>query len=104
MALDIRRFEVSGAVKDTGHLLRKQASEEAKIKDRMYRAGHVPVLDIVPVIETRYDQEKEVFHYSVTMYGVQVDGDVEEYEGWLSGRFIRSTLSTKSDRLSNPLE
>ena len=104
MAPDIRRFEIAGATKDTGYLLRKQAKEEARIKERMYKAGFVPVLDIVPVVETTYNNTKEIFHYSITMYGVQVDGDIEEYEGWLSGRFVKSTLSTKSDRLSNPLE
>lgn len=104
MAPDIRRFEIAGAAKDTGYLLKKQYYEEKRIKRRMYRAGYVPVLDIVPVVETSYDQDKEVFKYSVTMYGVEVNGDIEEYEGWLSGRFIRSTLSTKSDRLSNRSE
>jgi len=104
MAPEIRRFEITGATRDTGHILRKQAHEEARIKKKMYKTGFVPVLDIVPIIETQYDNEKEIFHYSITMYGVQVEDRIEEYEGWLSGRFVRSTLSTKSNRLSNPLE
>jgi hypothetical protein len=104
MAPDIRRFEIAGATKDTGHLLRKQGKEEEKLRKRMYRSNCVPVLDIVPILETSYDSEKEVFHYSITMYGIQVDENIEEYEGWLSGKFVRSTLSTKLERLSNPLE
>jgi hypothetical protein len=100
MAADIVTFSIQGASKDLGYVLKKQAHEEKRLKERMYKRSYIPVLDIPPVLETSYDQEKESFMYTITIYGVKVD-NVEEYEGWLTGRLIRSTLQTKSDRLSS---
>jgi hypothetical protein len=98
VAEDIEKFAVSGAVKDLGHLINKQFAEEAKIKKQMAKKSFVQVLDITPVVETSYDQKKECFYYTITMYGVKVD-NAEEYEGWLAGRLIKSTVLTKLNRL-----
>jgi hypothetical protein len=66
----------------------------------MYKRSCVPVLDIPPIVTSEYLPEREVFRYVITMYGVKVE-DIEEYEGWLSGDLVRSTIQTKSERLLN---
>lgn len=96
---DIKKFEIEGAVRDTGHLLRKQGREEQKLRKRMAAQNYVPVLDIVPLVTTEYSQEKQTFKYVITIYGVESDGG--DYEGWLSGRFIRSTQTDKSEESSS---
>jgi len=101
---DIRRFEIEGAVRDTGDLLKKQAGEEAKLRTRMKRKGYVPVLDIVPTVTTEYLEEKQTFTYVITIYGVKSEGEEGEVEGWLSGRFIKSTQKDKSEESSSPWE
>ena len=101
---EIKRFEIEGAVKDTGDLLRKQPKEEFKLKNRMRRQGYVPVLDIVPTVTTEYLQEKETFLYVITIYGVKSEGREGEFEGWLSGRFIKSTQKDKSGESLSPWE
>jgi len=98
---DIKKFEIEGAVRDTGHLLRKQGAEEKKLRARMSRQGYVPVLDIVPLVTTEYSQEKQTFTYVITIYGVESNGEEGEFEGWLSGRFIKSTPKDKSEQSSS---
>lgn len=100
---DIQRFTIEKFARDQGDILKRQFTDEKILKNRMYKRSCVPVLDITPVVVSEYIPEKEVFKYSVTMYGVKVD-NIEEYEGWLSGRLIPSTIATKSERLLKVLE
>jgi hypothetical protein len=104
IAPDIMKFELNKIAKDMESVLIKQAHDEKKIKQRMFRKGYVPVLDIVPFTISSYDAEKQVFEYTVVVYGAKCDEKIEEYEGWLSGRWIQSSTQTKSERLSNRLE
>ncbi|MCA1799868.1 MAG: hypothetical protein LC650_01055 [Actinobacteria bacterium] len=99
----IRRFVLEGAVADPGHLIRKQPTEEKRLRLQMFRDGHIPVLDIPPLVYTEYQQDKGTFLYSITMYGVEVE-DAREAEGWLTGQVMKPTLQTKLERLSNPSE
>jgi len=103
MAENIKRFEISGAVKDLGHLVRKQPMEEKRLRLRMFRQGCVPVLDIPAIVESSYNQQKETFTYTITLYGAEVE-NAREAEGWLTGTLVRPTLQTKLERLSNPSE
>lgn len=101
MSPDIERFVLYGAVKDPGHLLRKQPQEERRLRLQMFRRGYVPVLDITPLVQTEYDATKETFRYCITMYGVAVE-QAQEVEGWLNGQLVTATPLTKLERLSNP--
>jgi hypothetical protein len=99
MGPELQRFFIEGAVKELEHLERKQFHEEMRLKQQMFRKGCVPVLDITPLVGHVYDADKETFHYVITMYGVRVEGDVWQYEGWLNGSLIRATTGTKFGRL-----
>lgn len=101
MGPDIKRFHITGAVKEEEHLRQKQMTEESRLKKRMFRKSYVPVLDIVPIVETTRIPEKETFRYNITIYGVRVD-EPDKYEGWLSGEWIRSTPTTQLERLFSP--
>lgn len=103
MGPDIERFVIDGAVRDLGHLMRKQPQEERRLRLRMARKGYVPVLDITPLVHTQFNADKATFRYTITMYGVQVE-DVREAEAWLNGSLVQPTLQTKLERLSNPSE
>jgi hypothetical protein len=99
IAPDIMRFEISKVARDIEAVLAKQSYEEKNIKARMYRKGYVPVLDIVPFTISNYNADKQVFEYTVVIYGAKCDEKIEEYEGWLSGQWIPSSMQTKSERL-----
>ena len=100
----IMPFQISGAVKDNGYILKKQAWEEKRLKLKMFREGYLPVLDITPILGIEYDQKKEIFFYTITIYGILCEESIEDYEGWLSGRWIKSTTRTRLGRLSKKLE
>lgn len=104
IAPDILRFEINKTARDMESILFRQAHDEKKLKQRMYRKGYVPVLDIVPFMISSYDPKKEVFDYTIVVYGARCDERVEEYEGWLSGQWIPSSMQTKSERLLSHLE
>lgn len=101
---NIKAFHIDGAVKDLGHLLNKQAHEEHRLKQRMFSDGYVPVLDIVPLVGTEYDADKETFRYAITLYGVKVKDEPWDYEGWLNGELVKATTGTKFARLSRTSE
>ena len=100
MGPKIKRFHIEGAVKELEHLERKQFSEEARLKYRMLSSGCVPVLDITPLVGHAYDADKETFRYVITMYGVEVEGDAWDFEGWMNGELVEATSETKFARLS----
>jgi hypothetical protein len=100
MGPKITRFVIDGAVKELAYLERKQAHEESRLRQQMYRRNHIPVLDITPLVEHVYVPVTESFRYTITMYGVEVEGDVWDYEGWLNGELVRATSGTKFARLS----
>jgi len=99
IAPDILKFEITKFSKDLGDVIKRQGLDEKKLKERMYRRGYVPVLDITPFMISSYDAEKERFEYTVVIYGAKCDDDIENYEGWLNGNWIPSSMSTKSERL-----
>lgn len=94
MIPDIRKFEESGATKEE-HLHIKKGFVTDKLTKQMRAEGYVPVLDIFPQMITSYDHEKEVFFYTIALYGVEVE-DAWKYEGWLDGRLLQATTKTKS--------
>lgn len=94
MIPEIKRFADQGVTKEE-HLAMKKHFVTDQIIREMRSNGCVPVLDLFPQMETSYDHERELFHYTVVVYGVEVD-DAWMYEGWLDGRLLPSTMKTKS--------
>ena len=94
-------FSQDGVVKDTGDLVMKQFAVEHQIELNMRHNGCVPVLDLVPELQTEYDAEKGVFHYTITMWGKPVKNP-EKYEGVLGWQLIEITPGKKSKIYSKP--
>jgi len=99
MTPDLKRYTIEGAVLKLRHLRLKQFHEEMRLKKRMFREGRVPVLDIAPIVDWVYNWDKGSYQYMITMYGVEVEGDVWEYEGYLTDRLIRATTQTQFQRI-----
>lgn len=100
-APDIIKFEMCKTAQDMEAVLKRQGYDEKKLKERMFKRGCLPVLDIPPFMIHSFNQEKKTFDYTLVIYGAKCDEDIENYEGWLSGRWIPSSIKTKSDRLLN---
>lgn len=103
MSNNIRSFVTTGAVADLGHLMSKQPYEEQRLIEIMRENGHVPVLDITPVVNTWYLEDKDTFKYEITVFGAQVKDDPWMYEGWLSGRLLPLTPGSKLRLLEKQL-
>lgn len=103
MANDIRSFVSTGAVSDPGHLINKQPHEEGRLRDIMRENGYVPVLDITPVVNTEFLEDKGTFKYEITVFGTKVKGDPWLYEGWLNGRLLPLTPGSKLKELERQL-
>jgi hypothetical protein len=99
MGPKLNRFHIDGAVKELIHLADKLPHEEDRLKQRMFSSGAVPVLDITPIVEHSYVEDKGTYRYTITMYGVKVEGDAWRYEGWLNGELIEATIKTRFGRL-----
>lgn len=99
IAPDIVKFEVSRTAKDLESIISRQSNDEKKLKARMFKRGYVPVLDIPPFMIHSFNQDNGTFDYTLIMYGARCDENIEEYEGWLTGEWIKSSIKTKSDRL-----
>lgn len=96
---DIVKFEISKTARDMESVIKRQAYDEKRLRERMFSRGYIPVLDIPPFMIHSYNQENSTFDYTVIMYGARCEENIEEYEGWLSGRWIPSSIKTRSDRL-----
>ena len=99
MAPELKRYTIEGAVGEIEHLRLKQFHEEMRIKKRMFKDNRVPVLDIVPIVDWVYNEDKGSYQYMITMYGVEVEGDVWDYEAWRDGNLIPATMNTRFMRL-----
>lgn len=101
----IKKFSLSGEVSDN-MLVRQRDLLDRVMSDKMRETGYVPVLGLGPLFSTVYDQERDVFCFEVSYYGVRVGKKSWIIDGMdLGGKMInRSTPKDKSGPSSQELE
>lgn len=91
---DIHKFTEDGVTRSEDRVMKKGFVTN-RIIENMRGEGYVPVLDMYPMMQTEYWPEKDLFKYTIVVYGVKADNPWN-YEGWLEGRFLPATTKTKS--------
>ena len=93
---ELIKFEESGVTTNEGRMLKK-GHVVNRLVQNMRESGHVPVMDIPPVMHTEYWEEKDLFRFTIAVYGVEVENGWD-YEGWLTGRLVPATMQVRSEQ------
>lgn len=94
---------MDGLLGNDADIIRLRAQWEKMLIDDMRDEGCVPVLGLGPLWSTSYDQEKDIYNFELTIYGISVGRKKShEIEGMdVSGRLIsRSTRQDRSQKSS----
>lgn len=102
----IKRFGMEGTVGDDSALIRMREQFERMILQEMRDKGYVPVLDLGPYWSTSWKQDKDVYEFTLSVYGVHVGEERAcQVEGISDGREMpRHTPRSKSNQSSVPAE
>jgi hypothetical protein len=94
---EIIRYVISGEVSDR-KLTQIKDTLINFLETQMREEGVIPSLDLDPQFTRHYDAEKDVFHFSLSVYGVFVGEERSWQEaGVMNGMTItRSIVPTKS--------
>ena len=68
----IHKEELSGTAVDVETIGRIRADLEHTLVEQQREIGRVPLLDITPLLDTKFDAEAGVFHYRIVMHFVYV--------------------------------
>lgn len=90
MHKNIHNFTTAGIIKDDSMIIKSREHFERLLVQRMRDGGYVPVLDMLPQFNLRYNVENSNFSFVLTMFGVYV-GKKKAYslEGFSGQEFIR---------------
>lgn len=87
---DITRFSETGTIKSEAYFLSTKQSMLRVLEDRMYETGYLPVVDLHPHWTLVRDDDKDLYEFGVSLFGVYVgDNNVRECV-WSDGRAIRT--------------
>lgn len=94
---NIKRFIFDLWVKDSGSFVKQYEKHIGGFTSDMKGQGYIPVLDIDPVCKVDYDQQRDVFHYIITIQAIYV-GRKKAWEsyGIHYNKILPATLPAKS--------
>lgn len=99
----IKRFGIEGQIADDAMFIRFREQQESMLIAAMRESGYVPVLGFGPFFSTAYNEDKDTYDFSLSVYGVYVGikraGSVEGVDG--AGRWYErkhGSLHREADR------
>jgi hypothetical protein len=78
----IKNFGISGNIYDEAHLPRLKNEYVWLVVSQMRTKGYVPRFDIDPDFTVQYNENKEIFEFELTVYGIYVGKRKSE---WIAG-------------------
>ena len=72
MRKKIHDFTISGIIGDDSKIIKAREFHEAMLLQQMRDKGYVPVLDMSPQFSLLYNNNKDQYNFSLTMYGIFV--------------------------------
>ena len=66
----LKRFGIDGIIHDDSAIIRLKNEYIRLLKSEMALNGYVPRLDIEPDWTIDYNEDKNIFNFEITMYGV----------------------------------
>ena len=96
----IKNFILDGIIKDDSAIGRLRY-EVAKLKiEEMRELGYVPRLDIDPNFTIKYNEEKEYFEFTITIYGTYLGKKKSQCIQGIDGTEMVPIHKSKSKELS----
>lgn len=97
---EIIRYHLEGEISDADVVTNKERLVFF-VESQMRDEGVVPTLDMDPQFTLEYNQEREVFDFSLSVYGSYVGSEAWETAGLMTGRKIMKSIPpTKSKESS----
>ena len=97
----IKAFSLSGDIYDDSAILRLRVEYSRLLMAEMRLSGYVPRLDINQDFTIEYKQDKEVFEFKLSIYGVYVGKKKSE---WISGVDETRVIYTQQNRSEESLK
>jgi hypothetical protein len=90
MNKNIHNFTTAGVIKDDSLIIKSREHFERLLVQRMRDGGYVPVLDMLPQFNLKYNSDINNFSFVLTMFAVYV-GKKKSYqvEGFSGQDFIK---------------
>ena len=100
---NIKRFELSGTIKDDSDFIRLRLEYSNTLADMMRDQGYVPRYDIEECWSTKWTGSD--YEFKLSIYGIYIGKrKVEWIAGYDGNRVILCTHPVKSDKPSGPQE
>jgi hypothetical protein len=96
----IKRFGISGLIKDDSSIVRLRAEYSKLIDTEMRIAGYVPRLDLSEDFTIKYNHKKEYFEFKLSIYAVYVGKKKSEWILGIDETRVISMTKSKSGVLS----
>lgn len=87
---DITRFSETGTIKSEAYFLQTKETMNRVLEDKMYMTGYLPVVDLHPHWTLVRDEEKDLYEFCFSVFGVYVGDDIARECVWSDGRAIKT--------------
>jgi hypothetical protein len=92
----IKRFNLDGIIHDDSAIIRLKNEYIRLLLSEMKLSGYVPRLDIDPDWTLEYNEEKNIFSFEITMYGVYLG---KKQAQWIQGIDGTTAIPTQKSKL-----
>jgi hypothetical protein len=96
----IKRFSIDGIIHDDSAIIRLKSEYIRLLLSEMALSGYVPRLDIDPDWTLGYNEEKNIFNFQITLYGVYLGKKQAECIQGIDGTLAIPTQKSKSKEFS----
>lgn len=96
----IKKFSLSGAIHDESAIGRLKTEYVRLITSEMRISGHVPRFDLEPDFTVDYNENKRIFEFELTLYGIYVGKRKAE---WIDGVDGYKAIYTQKSKSSESL-
>lgn len=87
---DITRFSETGIIKSEAYFLQTKETMNRVLEDKMYETGYLPVVDLQPHWTLMRDEEKDLYEFCFSIFGVYVGEDIARECVWSDGRAVKT--------------
>ena len=100
----IKRFHISGSIKDDSSFWRLKDQYIQLLISEMRFAGYVPRLDINPDFTVDYNKEKECYEFELSIYGVYLGKKQSQWIDGIDETQVTLTAKNKSKESSQVVD